>query len=249
MLPFQKGGGGHNFNSGVTFEQIVDLYTFDRQLRVLLLDALERIEIAIKAALNNSVALQRGPHWFMNKSFFKPGCDHAFLLEGIKEEIGHGDPQKRTVSVAHYYKTYDDPEMPPSWMVLEAISFGKLAYIVRNLAAHELKAMSHAVCLADTLLASWCLSMSYLRNLCAHHSRVWNRVMTIKPAISSSLRLDMTPNDRAYAQLVVVQKFMQNVSPSSRWPSRLQALLNEHPKIDPKSLGFPSDWIDRPVWQ
>ncbi len=252
MLPFQKGGAGadrHNFTSGTTFEQIIDLYTFNRQLRVLLLDVLERIEIAIKAALNNSVALRHGPHWFLKPCLFKASCNHSSLLDSIKEEIGHNDPQKRSIAVQHYYTTYCDPQMPPAWMVLEVISFGKLAYIIRNLGRGELKALSHTIGISDVSLTSWCLALSYLRNLCAHHARVWNRKMTIKPHVSNDYRADMTPNDRVYAQLVVTQALMKIVSPGSKWQSRLQALFEEYPNISPTALGFPPDWVDRSLWK
>jgi abortive infection bacteriophage resistance protein len=70
-LPFQKGGSGadrHDFKPGTTFTQILERYVFDRRLRLLVMDAVERIEVAIRAALSNAIAPQHGAHWYLNPS-------------------------------------------------------------------------------------------------------------------------------------------------------------------------------------
>ena len=68
-LPFQIGGSGadrHNFKPGVTFDDILDRYVFDRKLRLLVMDAIERIEISVRAALSNILAPRHGAHWYMS---------------------------------------------------------------------------------------------------------------------------------------------------------------------------------------
>jgi hypothetical protein len=111
----------------------------------------EKIEIAVRAALSNSVATRHGPHWFMEKRFFaKPAWAHLRspfdvlgwhnnLIGTIKREIGHDPAQsgKRDVFIKHFYDTYDHPELPPCWMVFEAISFGTISQMFRNLAHPE----------------------------------------------------------------------------------------------------------------
>lgn len=94
MLPFQSGGDGdqhHTFHAGTTFDQILDLSSFDRKLRLLFLDAIERIEIAIRAAVSTTMSLQHGPHWFLDSANFEAGFDHADFIRRAKNDIGHDE--------------------------------------------------------------------------------------------------------------------------------------------------------------
>jgi abortive infection bacteriophage resistance protein len=134
-------------------------------------------------------------------------------------------------------------------MILEIVSFGKIAHIYRNLALAERRRIARLLNIDERVLSSWALSLSYARNLCAHHERLWNRTFTLKPLISKQYQKEMTPNDTCYAQLVTMQVLMKTVSPSSRWHDRVKMLFQEHPNISPHLLGCPEDWQTRPVWR
>ena len=249
MRPFQEPGGNHQFVAGATFEQITDLYSFDRKLRVIFLDALDRVEVGLRAATTQALCQLHGSHWYLDSANFLPTADHGALVASLQEEIGHDDERKRAVHVHHYYSNYDDPPMPPSWMLLEALSFGSLVHILRKLNAQNLKAISRLIGITDPALKSWCLSLSYLRNLCAHHERVWNRTYTIKPFITSQHRVDLTPNDKTYAQAVVLYTMLGLFSARTGWKSRLAGLFTDHPNVDLAKMGFPNGWDGRQVWR
>jgi hypothetical protein len=85
-------------------------------------------------------------------------------------------------------------------------------------------------------------------NICAHHARLWNRECRIKPIIANAFRADLTPNDRIYAQLVVMQILLAKIAPGNHWAQKLRDLLAEHPAIPIISMGFPADWQRRRVW-
>jgi abortive infection bacteriophage resistance protein len=249
MRPFQIADGTHNFNKGATFEKIFDLYSFDRKLRIVFLDALDRIEIGLKSATTESLATKYGPHWYLDKNHFLPNADHAALITSLKEEIGHSDPKKRAVHIDHYYSNYNTPDMPPSWMLFEAISFGSFAYLVRKLNAANSKGVAWLVNIPEPALPSWCLSLSYLRNLCAHSCRIWNRTHTIKPIIIKNYKSEMSPNDKTYAQAVTLWVLLKRCSGPTEWKKRLADLFNEHPDVDLPALGFPTDWSTRTLWR
>jgi len=102
---------------------VLSLYVFDRELRVHILDAIERIEVAFRAAISNTMSLDYGPHWYLDERHFgkryggkaQQTYDHAKLLRGIDKAD--------SVSLRHYRKTYTDPIYPPSWMMIESLSF------------------------------------------------------------------------------------------------------------------------------
>jgi abortive infection bacteriophage resistance protein len=112
--PFETGGGGPNnrhYRAGTTFEDVLDRYVFDRKLRLVVMDGIERIEIAVRAGVSNSIALAHGPHWYRNPAFFNAPFRHADFITDIQRQIGHDPTQnhKRDIFIKHYYATYNDP--------------------------------------------------------------------------------------------------------------------------------------------
>jgi abortive infection bacteriophage resistance protein len=92
-LPFQNGGNDldrHHFKLGTTFEQVVDLCIFDRKLRLLVMDAIERIEVAIRAAISNVASIKHSPHWFLTK--ISQDNDWEDRLEALFQEYPGVDP-------------------------------------------------------------------------------------------------------------------------------------------------------------
>jgi abortive infection bacteriophage resistance protein len=250
---FQKdvsGLGLPEFRPGTTFEDVLDRYVFDRKLRLLVMDAVERIEVSIRAALSNAIATHHGAHWYMEAKLFGTGLAHTSLIADIKSEIGHDKgSNRRDIYIQHYYDRYSDPELPPCWMVFESLSFGTISMIYQHLAHPEFDNICKPLGLNHAILGSWLHSISYIRNLCAHHSRLWNRLCRIKPVAAKAYKPDLTPNDRLYAQLVVMQILLRKIAPDNRWAERLMTLLDEHPKVPILSMGIPGDWRSRAIWE
>lgn len=119
FIPFQCGGESpkkHHFQPDTNFEQILELYIFDRKLRLLVMDAIERIEVAIKAAISNIACIKHGSHWFLNQEFFEGNFKHDSFIEKLKKDISNN---KSEIFIQHYKNNYGDPELPPSWMTFE----------------------------------------------------------------------------------------------------------------------------------
>jgi abortive infection bacteriophage resistance protein len=255
-LPFQKGGGGqdqHEFKHPVEFSTILDRYVFDRKLRLLLLDAIERIEVSFRAALSNSIAQRHTPHWYQNSALFEPGYDHGAMIKQLKHQIVHNatTPEKeaqRDIHIRHYYNTYYEPDMPPSWMVFETISFGTISRIFEWLYKSETGAVCTPLRVNHDTLSSWIHAISYVRNLCAHHKRVWNKTLTIKPAIARKHKEKFQGNNKIYGVMVVVQILLDQVAPDNTWAERFRDLMEEHPNIPLANMGIPEDWKTKPFW-
>ena len=252
-LPLQIRGVGedrHNFKLDTTFEHILELYVFDRKLRLLVMDAIERIEISVRAALSNTIADRHGAHWYMNRSLFKQWFNHDKFIAGVKEQIGHNpsNDKRRDIHIEHYYQTYSTPDMPPSWMIFESISFGTISLACKHLDCREFLDVCNSFSLKPTIFISWLHSLNYIRNICAHHGRLWNRESRIKPSIANNFKNDLTPNDRLYAQLIVMQIMLAKIAPENHWAQKLDALLAEHPTIPLTSMGFPEDWQSKDIW-
>jgi abortive infection bacteriophage resistance protein len=253
-LPFQLNyneSGTHTFLPNVRFEDIVDLYTFDRELRLLVIDALERLEVAVRATISQVMSERLGPHWYLLRESFVPSFDHDEFLKHLKNEIGHDHARKsvRQTFIQHYYDKYTDPQSPPSWMIFEVLSLGSVSKVFKNITRENQKPIANVYGLDSSIFSSWLHALSYLRNLAAHHQRLWNRKYTIRPMVAKKVANDLATQDRFYAQAVMIQVLLETIAPTSDWGLNLTELFEKFPSVDIKRMGFPNAWSKRALWQ
>lgn len=254
MLHFQhadRSDEHHQFHAGTSLEDIIDLYSFDRKLRLLIMDAVERIEIALKSAMINEMSIPYGPHWYMERGHFIDGFKFDEFMQSIHKDIDHGkDRDKiRNMSIRHYYETYSQPTMPPLWMIFEALSFGTVSLMFNFLPHADQKRIADHFGVGVAILKSWLHATTIVRNICAHHARVWNRIYTFKPKVPKGMEQDFNPNILFYAQAVMLNILVRRVSPETRWPQKLKALMDEHPAVPIAKMGFSKGWHGKEIWQ
>jgi abortive infection bacteriophage resistance protein len=256
----------HTFIFGTAFSDVIDLYLFDKELRLLLLDAIERIEVALRTQVANTLANHYGPHGYLDPNIFDNRYDHPKLLELIASQSKGRDLE---AFISHYKTKYTGaPEHPPIWMAVELLTFKEISTLFSNLKLpRDTQAIETHFGWKFTLLKSWFRSMSDLRNLCAHHSRVWNREFGSIPeapkrppknwpSISASISINsknsapkfLNPQRRLYFQLIVIQCLMNRVSPSSQWAKNLEQLFDKNPKVSKVHMGIPTNWKEQEFW-
>jgi abortive infection bacteriophage resistance protein len=245
MRPLQRedaATGVRRFTAGTTFGDLLTLYDFDRELRLLCLDAVERIEVALRAAVINHVAVPEGSHFHLDPTQF----DHIGAFVEFYQTASRED---RHPAVKHYLKHYCTPELPPIWANMEAVTFGALSRLYSGLALRHRKAVAFSFGYDETVLSSWFRSMTYVRNISAHHGRLWNAPMHVdQPLAAKKLRCEMIPTDRLYARFVVLAALLEAIGPASEWKRRLIALVGRYPAVPLKQMGMPAGWQCRPFW-
>lgn len=257
--PFRSAGNRSRFKAGTTFDQIVRLYEFDRRLRLLVGDAIDRCEVAIRAQIVNETAIRLGAHWFVEPRHFNKAFQLSDLQSKIENAVGirfnpatnqKEYPQKHSETfISHYYSKYDQPKYPPIWMTAETLSFGVLSRMLSYLADEKiLEAISKPFGFHHTVFRQWVFSLSYLRNLCAHHNRLWNRVFSIPPKVAKKHKGMIPQPDRFYAFAVVLFDLLKSIQGGDGWALRLRKLMDEFPEIDPLAMGFPADWHKETFW-
>lgn len=252
MRPLQsKTGVEHKFKPDVSFDNALNLYIFDRKLRLLVLDAVERIEVAIRAQISNTMSSRYGSHWYLNPAAFKDGFDHNEFIEKIREHIkrDEDEPGRRDVFIDHYFEKYTDPELPPGWMVFEVLSMGAVSKVFSCLIRKDKKVIADAFSLTHPAFKSWTHALSALRNVCAHHGRVWNREFGVRPTRYGYLKECGAQPGRFYAQAVLIKTMLNAMVTDSHWSTRLRDLLAEHPEVDPRAMGFPDNWAQDEFWE
>lgn len=248
--PLLQDKQNHVFKEDATFQQAFTLYCFDRELRLLVLRQLEKIEVGFRSNVTNVLSIQYNPFWFQNSSLFKNTNMHQDSLSNIQKQIQRSDEQ----FIKAFQRKYANP-YPPSWMTVEIIPFSTLSILYKNLVPGQAKrTIAEKFGLPDTILISWMHSMVILRNICAHHSRLWNRVMGIKPkkprnTTHTWLTDNSIPNDRTCYTLSIVIYFLNTVNPGHTFINKFEELLDKYPDIDTRAMGFPQDWKQEPLWQ
>ncbi len=253
MIPFQKDSSTHLFNNNTRFSDILNLYIFDRELRLLLLDAIERIEISIRTHWAHYFAQTHGAHAHLEPNLSTKPHWHEKNITLLKKEIERSDE----LFISHYKNKYANPNMPPIWAVCEVMSLGVLSRWIKALKPSDARRkISQSYSIDYTVLMSFTEHLAYLRNLCAHHSRVWNRKMTktfkvplTKPVnLIKNFNLDQSSTRKIYNSLVMIVHFLNMVNPENHFKSHLTQLIDTY-RIQTNSMGFPLNWRTLDIWR
>lgn len=250
--PFQDNDDpGHPFLQALSFEQIIEVYDFDRDLRLLIFDAIEKIEISLRTKIIYHFALVYGSHWQGDQSRFHN--IRNFERDKIKLE----DEVARSTEpfIKHYKDSYHYPASPPSWMALEVVSMGLLSKLFANLKnSPEKKEIAKEYGLPNAnILESWMHAISALRNICAHHGRVWNRRLTLTPKLPNDSRYPFLRNrsfsvHKIYGTLSCMCYLLAQIDPNHRFKQDLKALIQAQGIVTLKEMGFPLDWESEQIW-
>ena len=247
------------FKTGVSFDRIIRVYEFDRELRNLLMDAIDRIEISVRSRIVNATCQAWGSHWFMDAARFHRRFNHTQLLDTLERQLGitYDDvtlqrqlPASHPETfIEHYYTKYGDPYLPPFWMTGEVLTLGTLSRLYTGLDDASMKAaLSAPFGVPAKVFGSWLHSLSHLRNTCAHHCRLWNRTFSISPKLAHKHQGIMNAPNRLEGHLVVVADALDVTFPGHSFRPRFRQLLASYPEIDPVALGFAAGWEALPFW-
>jgi len=246
----------HQFKPNSRFEDAVALYNFDHELRMLLFDVIEKIEISLRSKLIYHLSHEYGPWWFQNTDLFSDTPSLVGTLYTLQEEV----QRSKDIFMKEHRKKYkEDKRFPPAWKTLELASFGNLSKLYGNLKntikakdtiAKEYGAVNH------TYLPSWLQSIAQIRNYCAHHSRLWNKNLPGAPKLLSSPPnpwVQNVPKEHEFKMLYVhmcLMKYLLNViQPNNSFTTRLSGLMHAYPNVDPNALGLKKDWEKEPLWK
>ncbi|MBW3470034.1 Abi family protein [Arthrospiribacter ruber] len=243
----------HVFIPGTTFDKVLNTYVFDRKLRLLIFDEIERIEISLRTKLIYEYCLEFGNNWYENKSLFKGKDTYYYKLQ----ELLISEMNKTSeVFIRHYRRKYSSPPNPPAWMALELASFGQLSMLFKNLKPNSVrKRVAAHFGVDEIVLESWLESLSYVRNACAHHMRLWNRKLPKTPIVPKNpqyIWLEKNPNskdeNKIYLTLCIIGYLLARVSPGNSFSKKISNLLSDFPEIPNHYMGFTPNWKKEYLW-
>lgn len=240
------------FHSDATIEKVMRIYDFDRQFRLVILNALEHIEIYFRTQLAHCLAEKYGPFGYLKNDGLPRLKQNTF--NHFIQRCHDSFERSREPFVLHFQNKYsngDKKQLPPVWMMVNVMDFGQVVTLYKGAPVEVRQFLAAQFGITARVLESWLLSLNTVRNICAHHGRLWNRTIGTKPSIPNQnvwhIPYDVKP-DKMFAILIILQYLLNVISHTSEWRKRLDALMDKYPDIERKSMGFTEGWEQCALW-
>lgn len=279
----------NRFVRRVTFDNIVDIYRFDTKLRSLCLDALEKIEISCGSLLCEHMCNKYGGYWFEDSTNVKDiiikkdkkDANGKFVFENgkkIKEDIKIWSSDilkerfndliqdnKTTPCIKHFNDKYNN-DYPPYWIISTLITFGLLSKIYASLKVEDKMEIALKLNIPPSFLEDVLKSLSYIRNICAHYGRLWNRYMVIPPPDikfnvkgNNVYKIDFGESHKFFPVFYVISYLLKKIASDSKWCNLVVKLINRYKDktsnvlgksslISFENMGFPVGWDEYPLF-
>lgn len=266
----QRSGAGNeiiedNFVPGTTFRDATDLYAFDSRLRLITLDALERLEVSLRTEVALTLG-RHGPRAYRETRYFGPRFKkptgksgptrHRDWLQRFDKRFN----ESKDAFAEHFRKKYPGDDMP-IWIAVELLDFGPLSHLISGMTyADQLLIGQDYGGIKPHPLQSWARSMAFVRNVCAHHARLWNKPLVNAPALQGDdipvdlrhIRNAPGAETRFYAIACILRYLLQFANPRTRWKERFMAHITTFPaspRISLVAAGFPPGWQNEVLWK
>ncbi|MEO1988886.1 MAG: Abi family protein [Martelella sp.] len=255
------------FKEGTTFDHVINFYLFDKTLRIALLDAIERIEIAVRTAMIEVLG-ELDPHAHRDRRSYKDRFSEmdaegntplSLFIEGLDQ---HFKSSKEDFA-KHFSVKYLGPA--PIWIEAGTWTWGNLTYIITHLSDKNRMAIAARIHpdLPMKTFVSWITALNDVRNSCAHHARTWNKPLINSPGLPKKqifeeldhLRQprmgDDAPTKKIYSAIVIMIFMLRRYYPRTEWHVRLRDIIISQDlpyEIRPQTAGFPDGWEHESIW-
>lgn len=252
MFHLQSNDGKHQFISEVQFEEIIQLYKFDKKLRSVILYYLEEIEICLRARLTDRFSLSNGFYWYNNIELF----NNVHVFNTINQDIAYSYKNPKEMFLKKFREKYIYEELPPSNMALEILSLGKLARLYKALKNQGGKLdIADEFELPSNILSSWLIYLANVRNICAHHARLWNKRVTVdRPIFPNREKYKfigenyIDSNTTLYGIISMIHRLLMPINQENNFVKKIETIINEF-DIDTSLMGFPLNWRETANWK
>ncbi len=237
----------HPFQPGTSFGDVVERYDFDRRLRILLLDAFNQIEVSIRT------------QWTYHLSYTHGGGESAHL----NSSLFHNSYSKNLAKLEWTYKQHGQASHGyafnscPIWAIVEVMPLGQLSQWYRDTNRQVRQDVGRHYQLNERMLGALLRQLGPVRNLCAHHERLWDREFSTKLRVPKRLGafanptrfFNMVDRGRLYNTLVMIAYLTRVIANNSEWAKSLVTLMNQYERIPQGQMGFVTDWQRLDIWQ
>jgi len=244
----------HTFTQDTIFEDIVERYDFDKKLRQILFDAVESIEVTLRSKMIYHLSLKHGGLWYLDASLFIDKVRHQNHLSDLKKEFNRSHE-----IFAQDHRNRCQGKDADAWKIFEVASFGTLSKFYKNL-QHQLP---EKLTIANEFglnrqseLSSWLEAISYVRNIVAHHSRLWNRNMVRTPIFNLNnpvgawfqQPLNNVQIKKPFLIISCMVYLCDRIGTQHSIKSNVLNLFATYPNVPIYKMGFLNNWENEALW-
>ncbi len=245
---------------GTSLEKILRIYEVDHELRILLLDIIEGVEILVRSRLAYCFALKHGPFSWTRSDLF-PNFNSLYndfgrWIDKLAEQTRRSREQKTNEdTVVHFFKKYGDEHKDlPVWILVEIMDFGATLSFFRGVDIDIRKEVSMSIDQPEEVVLSWLLSLNTVRNRCAHHARLWNWQLGIPVKLPQPKKypewcLPDLSNRNLGAILYICSWISEKLITKGYWRERAVSVLKEYADLGLENIGMPRIWKTSEIWK
>ena len=236
------------FSHGANFQDIVDIYEFDRALRHILLKYIEIIEVTVKSVYSYEFTKVYGALGHYDPANFTDNAIHADIMR--KAEVQKNSRLSHEPYLKHFVNELQQDL--PLWAFVDLLTISNISFmykisqpVIKLAVANSLGLLKRG----DKILERFMHHMTIIRNLCAHGSRLYNRLFEQKPWLSKRERMllitlpDGTMDNSHLYGFILIMRRLLKPSEFSEMKSEIIALTKIYPFVDMRYYGFREDWV------
>lgn len=257
-----------NFIEGTTIEKVVKLYRFDQELRAVTGLQLAKIGIVLRVMISHELGrvdpyIHLSPHKLGKKAWDKANAQSTEQYAMWLEKYSTAVVRSNEDSVVHYKNKYD--AILPVWVAVHVLDWGSLRMLYDFARDEQRIAVANQLNISESQLSSWLLCLNDVRNVCAHHGRLYSRTFPKSPMLTGEdhelgflrrfVLADVKEGNRrekkgkCFAQFTIIQYLLSKMNLEGI--NDLPHLLHKFPEVSPvsvKDLGVPENWEELPLW-
>ena len=228
-------------------------YVLDSRLRSFLFECISHIEIALKTQLTLNMSLGHEPTWYTEKDYF---YNENNFSSDFSELLKNWSRSKEKFK-EHYENDYNSAKLPPSWIIFETATFGVMSKFYGNLdnsvSEKDLIAQyfgfPHG---CSSHLKSWLQNINIIRNICAHHSRLFSKTNIVTPSYPPVLPdkwlvLGFAQN-KVYSSICIIKRLLDYCAPDFDFMEKFTSLMSTATDEQKRTMGFPVGWESEPLF-
>lgn len=240
-------------DSEIPLNDVLKIYKFDRRLRLLTLDALERVEVTTKALICGEMSEKFGRNWLKEKRCGVPW--------DLRKEIGSNMIRVLRIRTSKTFSFNEVARLGDQGLISDAMSFGQMSKVFRHLQANSQQLVSGVFRSNPKAFSSWLRTITHVRNDCAHHMVLWDKRYVTRPRITGNISRQfggLTPpmdfHAHYFGHATLIYYLVQGVARNTHWHQRLYGLLNSRDVIPDhidvcSVMKFPPEWYQMPFWR
>ena len=254
----------HTFQSNTYFEDILERYDFDRKLRKILFGGIELIEIAMRTKLIYYLSITYGGLWYLNPALFNNKTQninginktvHLWVLDDLQKELN----RSHEVFIKNHQRRYPGHSVD-AWKIIEIASMGTLSKLYKNLNTNLLERgiiANEMGINSPHVFSGWLESIAYIRNIIAHHSRLWSRTMIKRPSMQLNnpagewftQPLKQGQLDKPFSPISCLLYLYRHLSQTDDMKQQIIELIDAYPDVPIYKYGFFNNWHNEPLWK